>query len=363
MREIQNRRKYFDVIKEIAIILVVVGHATNDLFHCYAYTYHLALFFFISGVLYNEKKYGNNPALNIGNKIKNNWGKYLLYSSIIGILHFTGELLGISNILGGKWNFAQYRNYFLNNILMNNTEAVCGAMWFVAPLIIASGILGLIVYWGNKVEKCLHCNIAKHITIILLAIACLLLGNERMVLKFQLQFRLDVALFVTPLLVIGYYIGTYLENFYEYLKWYVMVPFLIFSLFFSLIGYQNSIVSQDVTFGGYYFLAIIGIYQSLYFAKLICSYTKNISAFLSFIGKYTFEIMCFHFLVFKIIDFICYAIKGDSDVSILSTFPHTYNLGYVYVVFGCLIPAVVKFSVERIQIIIKKVISKSLFRE
>lgn len=347
--EMKREREYFNIVKGIAIILVVIGHATNDLLHTYAYTYHLALFFFISGILYNEQKYGNNPALNIGTKIKNNWGKYVIYASLIGLLHFTGKFLGIANILGGKWNLSEYRNYFLNIILMNNTEAVCGAMWFVAPLIIASGFLGLIVYWGNLAKKNFDSDVLKNIVIIVLTILCFLLGNERMELKFQLQFRLDVALYVVPLLVIGYYIRSCLNDYKRFLKWYVAIPMLGISLYFSKIGYQNSIVSQDVKPIGYYFLGLIGIYQSFYFAMFICKHTKKISEFFSFIGKYTFEIMCFHFLVFKTLDFVFYAINGDKDVTILSAFPHTYNLSYIYVFFGCLLPAIFKSFLDNIK--------------
>ena len=42
--EIMERRKYFDILKGMAIFFVVVGHASY-LLSDYVYTYHLALFF------------------------------------------------------------------------------------------------------------------------------------------------------------------------------------------------------------------------------------------------------------------------------------------------------------------------------
>lgn len=202
---------------------------------------------------------------------------------------------------------------------------------------------------GKFGKKNFDSDVVKNIVIIVLTILCFLLGNERMELKFQLQFRLDVALYVVPLLVIGYYIRSCLNDYKRFLKWYVAIPMLGISLYFSKIGYQNSIVSQDVKPIGYYFLGLIGIYQSFYFAMFICKHTKKISEFFSFIGKYTFEIMCFHFLVFKTLDFVFYAINGDKDVTILSAFPHTYNLSYIYVFFGCLLPAIFKSFLDNIK--------------
>lgn len=346
MMEKIEKINYFNVLKGIAIFLVVVGHATSGMIHEYTYSYHLALFFFITGFLYNEKKYGENPALNIGNKIKNNWGKFMMYTTLLGLLHFTGKFLGIYNLAGEKWNLYTFRNYILNNIVMNNTEALCGAMWFVAPLIVASGLLGLIVYWGIKAEKNTGIHSLKHIVIISITFICLLLGNERMVTKFQLNFRVDVALFVLPLLVAGYYINTYVRDFNKYLKWYVAVPCLILTFYLCNKEIQNVLAGQFVELWSFYLFSVIGIYQSMYFAKIICKFTKVIKVLFAFIGCYTFEIMAFHFLVFKMIDVICFVLHLDTDVSKLSAFPHTYNLSVIYIICGCFAPAICKYGYD-----------------
>lgn len=345
----QEKKQYFNVLKGIAIFLVVVGHTTGGFIKNYCYSYHLALFFFISGLLFNEKKYSNNIALYIGNKFKNNYIKYILYTSLMGLLHFTKAYV----MIGDRWSFYNYRNYILNNFVLNNTEALCGAMWFIPPFILASILLGIIVYIGNIVEKNTHISIAKHIVIVLLTIVCLLLGNERMVIKFTLGFRLDVALFVTPLLVIGYYVGTYIKNFTKYLKIYVAIPCFIITFYFCEIGFSNELVTQNVEIKLFYLLAIVGIYQSMYIANVICKFTKSISHIFSFLGRYTFEIMAFHFLVFKIVDIVCYIVRQDTDISVLSAFPYTYNVKWAHIIFGCALPAVCKWLLDRIVAKIK----------
>ena len=341
-----ERVKYFNVLKGIAIALVVAGHATAGFIHNYCYSYHLALFFCITGFLYNEKKYGMNPALFFGNKMKNNWGKYVIYTSLIGLLHFTIPIWGDINFIGDPWNSYILRNYVLNNMVMTNTESLCGAMWFIAPFIVSSGLLGLIVYAGNIVEKATSKKSFKHIVIISLTIICLLLGNERMLIKIKLGFRLDIALFVLPLLIIGYYANTYLKDFSKYLKFYIAIPCILITLYFCKKGFSNSLNGQGVEVKLFYFLACIGIYQSMYISKFLCKFSKVVSKIFAFLGKYTFEIMAFHFLVFKLIDVAWYIFTGDSNIDIITAFPHSYNIGFIYTILGCGLPAVVKWAFD-----------------
>lgn len=347
--------KYINILKGIAILLVVIGHAMDGIIHNYAYSYHLALFFFVTGVLYNEKKYGDNPALHFGNKVKNNWTKFVEYTSLIGLLHFVCVFLGKYNFIEGeRWNFYIFRNYFVNNMVMDNTEPLCGAMWFVAPLIVSSGLLGVIVYAGNVIKKTFNQEVFKHMVIIFLSIVCLLLGRERILLKFTLGLRLDIALLVTPLLIGGYYIRTYIKDFRQYLKIYIAIPCFIITLYFCKKGFVNSLVDQNVEIKLFYLLSIIGIYQSMYFANFLCKYSKIISAIFSFIGRYTFEIMAFHFLVFKIIDVIWYIVIKDTNIQIISAFPHSYNIWWAYVILGSGLPALCKWLFDKVVIRIKE---------
>ena len=69
----KNDRQYWNITKGIGICLVVLGHVCSDISN-YIYLFHLPLFFFVSGFLYNEKKYGDDPFLNLSNLVH----RYLL---------------------------------------------------------------------------------------------------------------------------------------------------------------------------------------------------------------------------------------------------------------------------------------------
>ena len=52
----KRRINYIDFLRGIAIILVVIGHVCQSLLKTWIYSFHIPLFFFISGVLLSENK-------------------------------------------------------------------------------------------------------------------------------------------------------------------------------------------------------------------------------------------------------------------------------------------------------------------
>ena len=52
-----KRNDFIDFLKGIGIILVVIGHVSqNERINDFIYSFHMPLFFFISGFLFNYKK-------------------------------------------------------------------------------------------------------------------------------------------------------------------------------------------------------------------------------------------------------------------------------------------------------------------
>ena len=53
-----NRDHSIDVLRGLAILLVILGHSTRvGWLHSYIWSFHMPLFFFISGILFNTEKY------------------------------------------------------------------------------------------------------------------------------------------------------------------------------------------------------------------------------------------------------------------------------------------------------------------
>ena len=70
--------------------------------------------------------------------------------------------------------------------------------------------------------------------------------------------------------------------------------------------------------------------------------------FSAFLGKYTYEIMAFHFLSFKIVDVIWYMVSGESNIEILASFPVSYHFDGIYIVVGCALPAFGKVLFDKV---------------
>ena len=55
----RNHIKWLDVAKGIGIISVFLGHTifSDEMWRIWIYSFHMPLFFFLSGITYNETKY------------------------------------------------------------------------------------------------------------------------------------------------------------------------------------------------------------------------------------------------------------------------------------------------------------------
>lgn len=89
MKEIK-RIIYIDYAKAFAIFLVVLGHTggLNTTLRNVVYSFHLPLFFILSGMVFNEKKYEIDYMDFIVSKIKTLLIPYLKYSIYILVFYF-----------------------------------------------------------------------------------------------------------------------------------------------------------------------------------------------------------------------------------------------------------------------------------
>ena len=146
-----KKRMYWNIVKAIGIISIVIGHSCAGLVK-FVYFYHLALFFFVGGALYNEQKYGNDPYLNFLSKIKNNWPKYVAFSIFLTLIHntlFNYGLLENAVLYSPKSILA----YCLNCIMFGCIEDMAAGLWFVSVYILSSTLFGSLVYFSNKVSS------------------------------------------------------------------------------------------------------------------------------------------------------------------------------------------------------------------
>lgn len=325
-----KNKDFINIIKGIGILSIVIGHTSNFLTN-YVYLFNLAIFFFVSGYLYKEEKYGDDPFLNFLSRFKTNYKKYLSFSIFFVLFHNIFYKLGM---IIDTINYSK-KDYILgifNSMIFQVPEVLAGALWFILILIISSSIFGGIIFYSRKFNKKY-----KNIFIILTTILFGIIGVKLNMSDTNIMYHIQTVPLVIPIFVIAYYTNK-LKYLNPYLKWYMFIFSLIF-LYLCASKFSISIeLANNLTAGyNFYLISIIGIYVCLYLSKIILK-SKYIKKYFILIGNYSFEIMALHFLVFKIIDLIYGHIINDLNYGI---FPHAYNISFIYIIFATLIPPLI----------------------
>ena len=121
-----------NILKALAIVLVVSGHLEFRFFDMFPpYSFQLALFFFISGMLFKEK-YLDNVADFIKRRVKSLLLLYFLYSSFYAVVTVI-----LAKLTGKFWGMdLNLYNFFVTPFLNGHQFDLSCPMWFVTQLFI-----------------------------------------------------------------------------------------------------------------------------------------------------------------------------------------------------------------------------------
>ena len=128
MEKLNKRTGYLDTAKGIGILLVILGHIDVGMATSWLYSFHLPLFYIVSGICFNY--YGNFKGYFI-KKSKRCLTPYVFFGLlVVAVESFTGYL---------------YSTGFKVNILMLIKQERYSTLWFLATLYIASLIFYLLI--------------------------------------------------------------------------------------------------------------------------------------------------------------------------------------------------------------------------
>lgn len=185
----EGKKKYFEelnIFRALIIVWVIIGHSFDSgtdflgMLHSYAYTFHMAAFFMLSGILFAGKcksaKSIKDKAVLIKNRALRLLTPYLFFTCVSYLL---------------KIFFDEYANNSLPSInellisILTGCHNPNGGLWFLHNLFVFSAVAVLISFIPSAVS-----------TIVILAanIACFLLnGSTFNILYFALYFALGLA--------------------------------------------------------------------------------------------------------------------------------------------------------------------------
>lgn len=319
-----KREKSIDILKGIGILLVILGHIQNYIpknLLIYIYSFHMPLFFYISGFLYKEE-YEKN--LSIKEYAKKRF-KQLIYPyitlSLINLIWLIIKEHSIEQIIKFILSFG-YSNYIFD-------KNYVGAVWFLLCLFNVEMIYFII----SKKFK-----IKRQIIIIILYIIGIIFSKFMI---YRLPFWLDIALFG----ILFYHLGFMIKNRKEYnytliKKTFLLIIFIIVSIIGIVLNYKycysekflGRIDMLYLHFGNIFYFTITAI-SGIFTWHLVSNIIKE-NNILEWFGRNTLIIMGIHIIILQVLEFFINLIHIKNDIIIfLLLFIPTLIIIYISVNF------------------------------
>src|SRR5574344_1905607 len=353
-----------NLLKAGAIMLVVSGHLEFSLIGMFPpYSFQLALFFFISGMLFKEK-YLDDVTTYVEQRINSlvipYFGYEIAYIGITGIIfYFTDKWWGLP---------LSVKNFLITPFLNGHQLNLCCPLWFVPQLFISLITFLFVMRFLTRAtnNKWIHLGIF------------IIMGFFSIpLIKFIPHTSVNLLLFRTIFSMFFIYLGhfyiKYIKDNYDIFtnKWLgaiiILQAFLwLFNRDFNPIhGIGLSYVLVWARFDNQIIVPVLtsltGIWISLYLIKILYPYFKDIK-FLNLMGKHTFSIMANHLLVMYIITATIFAIKG-----IPISQRNLHNVYWIYdpkqtTFLYFVLTMIISTYIGELQSIVKKFLTKVLHK-
>lgn len=298
-----NRDQTLDILKGFGIILMVVAHSGAPVWlHDTIYTFHMPLFFIASGWFFSERNIDDNLGF-ATRKIKSIYWPYWKWCVIFLLLHNLFYSVGILNGSYGD-NGSVSHIYSIKNMVVRAVdltfrmtsyeEYLLGAYWFVRSLLWGSLLLCFFSALLSKVT-----NMKIRTCILSVAAIFGILGGAISLFNIHIPFwpqggyREMMAVFF---LGMGYMLRK--QDWWRS-NWWLIAIFAVIPLSLLL---EPTKLSTSPTFVMWLLIPFTGLAGYAFFYNLsnvIANQQGKMAVVLSYIGRQTFYIMTFHFLMFK----------------------------------------------------------------
>jgi len=279
-----SRASFLDIAKGIGIILVVLGHTFSlpHLLYHTIYSFHMPLFFIISGYVYNENKYnGFKLSKMLAQRAKRYLIPYYIFAGINLVLALGFNLVFRHTPI----TFAAIKTYVFGTLYcyadiryMPN----CSPIWFLMTLFIGGMIFWAIMKFSYKTRP----------------IWATLLLCVSFLLYFFVDFRLPLNLAPTGAAVFLMYVG-YLIKRYDLLKHSWLILLFIVGFIASYLNKTNVGMNEN-TYGNPILFLIAAVCLSLallILCRLVSKFNNPVNVFLKWLGSNTLLIVAFNYFM------------------------------------------------------------------
>jgi acyltransferase len=275
---LNKRIEWIDTAKGIGILLVVMGHNTLPKgLEVWIFSFHMPLFFFLSGYVFNPSKYRAFSEL-LNKKAASLLIPYFFFSFI----SFLYWLLFRNNIGDSSFNeplkplFGIFYSVGADPWMIHNPP-----LWFLTCLFIVE----ILFFYILK-------NVQKPLQILLILFAFSIIGYlESLFIPFRLPWSTDVALTAVVFFGLGYLFKLYNYETKLQAKLTIIIIALVTSISISLIT-EDKVDMNNVQYGNYalfYIAALCGLTMVIFLSKILSK-----SKTLDYIGRNSLIIFAFH---------------------------------------------------------------------
>lgn len=278
-KNLNYRIDWVDLAKGIGILFVVIGHMNIPLqLQKIIYSFHMPLFFFISGFLYNEKKYSKNLKKILFSKIKTLIWPFLTFT----LLALFFKLLSQEHIVINSFDFLEF---------IKGNKSLNTPLWFLTALFTTEILFSQII----------RVNLNNKITIVLSVLVLAILGFIN-IYKFRLigVFNIHIALIAQLFFMMGWLFkkSDYGINFL--INKYLLFKIVLIFLLLLVASLSNTRLDMyEIDYGNLFlvmFSASSGIILVVLFSKLLSNY-NFLKGIFKYLGKNSLIILGLHTII------------------------------------------------------------------
>lgn len=373
-----GRSLYWDIFKGLAIIMIVFGHTGHG--GAFVYLFHLELFFFVTGFLYNEMKYGDQPFTFLQKRIEGAWPRYTVYSIFLALTHNYMVKHGLM-APGTDVHYAlpEMLTSLFHGMIFQSPELLAGPMWFVPVWILGAALFGGVVWLARCFGR------MKDGIIVLCALLGMGIGYYFIGQGIRLFYGFELSFFVLPLFAEGYFLRKYAGDFATKIRGPLALGLLVVSFIALTLFVKNGIwfdLSARSVHGAWFFVGtaigtIFTLMLTLLIEKLTCGLCdtsvasamrmgeadrsttwapmlqkirRSIGEALAYIGRHSFDVMAFHIFVFKMLDMFLRKLYFRNPAMDLSDYPSPLSEHYwmLYTLVPLAVSVLAGWALDRI---------------
>lgn len=321
---VKNKRiEWVDTAKGIGLLLVILGHLHTPYLSTWIYTFHMPLFFFLSGVVYSGRKYTFKEFLK--KRIKSLVIPYFSLGFVIYLFYVVVNAVVSPSVGPYGSNLEMLKNFFVQKHFWT--------VWFLACLFVVE----VLYFWIDRLVR------EKNIIITMISVIICMIGL--ILYRFGcagLPWNIDIAMVAQFFFQIGYLFKTekLAEVLFRQKKLGYMLTLsitLCINVIAGILCIRLSGSSLDMSVGlyGNEILTFISAIAGIVFAILL-SYQVH-SRFFTYLGRNTMLIFSWHSRIVIVLCDYLYSYFGIFQTNdIISSF--AYAVITAIIVFLLLIP-------------------------